>query len=104
MSTQVNSRVAWISRDNLAEHLNLINSCFSVVSGRWYDFVGNVPPHLYISRKPYCREMPLSQLPYDNIAPVLECLADAHPMIATFAVIFRVLLFCCNLGAVVTGR
>ena len=102
MSTQVNSRVVWISRDDLVEQFNLINSRLGVMSGGPYDLQGNVLPRLCVPRKPHCGEIPPSELPCNDIAPVLERLVNAHWMITTFAVIFGILLFCCNLGAVIT--
>ena len=45
-----------------------------------------------------------AELPNDNVFAVLESFANRDGMVATFAVILRVLLFRRDLGSIVLGR
>lgn len=92
-----------VGLDDLLQKLDLVDGRLGVMSGGPDHFQSDMPPGGGVSGQPDGGEMTPAELPDDNILAILECFANIDGMIAAFAVILRVLLFCGDLGSIVWG-
>ena len=92
--------VVGLGLDDLAEQLDLVDGGLGVVGGRAYDLEGDVLLGDIVPGQPDGAEVAPAQLAHHGVFAVFELLPDRHGVVATFAVILRVLFIGGGLGGV----
>jgi hypothetical protein len=87
------TRVRGLRLNYFVEELDFVDRGFSVVCGGPNNLQRDVLVGSCIPREPDCREMTPSKFAHDDIATIVVCFTDSDRVVATFAIIFRVLLF-----------
>ncbi len=92
--------VVWVGLDDLVEQLDLVDGCLGIVGGGPHDLEGDVFPRGVVLGQPDGGEVAPAQLADDCVFPFFELLPDGDGVVASLAVVLRVLLVGGVLGGV----
>lgn len=97
------ARVIRIRLDDLVQQLDLVDGRLRVVGGRANHLQRDMPAGVRISRQPDCRKMAPAELSHDDVLSIFEDFTHGDGVVATLAVVLRILLFGRDIDVLVGG-